>query len=133
MNIVLGITEGSWISIGFGIITIAGSVMAFFLRYKAKADKADIKGEIMNDVETKLHDEIEPIQKRMEKHDADFKEFKRDEINPMKEKVNSLVTSTSVIESKLDTMIDMQSEFQTDIKKLIGNIFDKLDTKQDKK
>ena len=125
MTLVLGFTDGDYINILFGCIGLAVPTMLFFLRYKAKSDKADI----MIDVEGKIHEEIKPITNRMEKHDVEFKEFKRDEIGPMNVEINKLITKTTVIDTKQDTIIESLS----DIKKLIGVVFDKLDTKQDKK
>ena len=84
---------------------------------------------IHNKGTAKINDKIKTVTKRMEKHDAEFKEFKRDEIGPMNFEINKLITKTTVIDAKQDTIIESLS----DIKKLIGVVFDKLDNKQDKK
>jgi len=64
----------------------------------------------------------------MDKHDADFKEFKREEITPMKETINQLVTKQTVIDVKVDTIIDGIG----DLKAWMGKIFDELNNKKDK-
>ena len=129
MGFVLAISEGSWVSIGLGTMTILlVPAAAAFIRYKAKSDKAEIKADIMGDVDSKFTEELEPIVKRMDKHDTDFKDFKRDEIAPMKETLNELVTTTSVIQSQLGTVIAGQNK----IERLMEKIFEKLDSKQDK-
>lgn len=125
MEFVLGLAEASWVEIGIVAIPLLITAMVIFLRYKAKSDKAEIMGE----VESKIAEELGPIEKRMDKHDTDFKDFKRDEIAPMKETLNELVTTTSVIESQMKTMIKIQSKIES----LIGKLFDKLDSKADKK
>ena len=129
MNFVLGFTDGDWINILFGVMALAIPALFGFLRYKAKSDKADIKSDVMKDVEAKIHEEIEPINKRMEKHDVEFKEFKRDEITPMKEDVNKLITQTELLNQSIGTMIKGQEKIESHI----GKIFSILTSKQDKK
>lgn len=125
MAFVLGISEGSWVDIGLAVVALLIPCMGVFLRYKAKSDKADI----MVDIESKIAEEIEPIEKRMDKHDTDFKEFKRDEIEPMKKDIHDLITKQSVIDTKVDNVLTGISE----IKELFKTVFDKIDKKQDKK
>ena len=120
MNFVLGFTDGDWINILFGVMALAIPALFGFLRYKAN---------VMKDVEAKIHEEIEPINKRMEKHDVEFKEFKRDEITPMKEDVNKLITQTELLNQSIGTMIKGQEKIESHI----GKIFSILTSKQDKK
>ena len=101
MALVLGFTDSDYINILFGCIGFAVPSMLMFLRYKAKSDKADI----MIDVESKIHEEIKPISKRMDKHDKEFREFQREEIKPMKDEINNLVRDTAVINTKMDQVI----------------------------
>lgn len=82
----------------------------------------------MVDVKKEIDEKIEPIEKRMNRHDEDFKDFKHDEIAPMKEIVNQLVTKQTVIDVKIDGI----TEGISDIKKLIGKVFDELNNKKDK-
>ncbi len=103
---VLGLTEASWISIGLVVLPF---LIATFLRYKAKADKS----EIMIDVVKEIDEKIEPVVKRLEKHE---------------ESINDIKIKQSVIDVKIDGI----GEGISRIEKLIGTIFDKLDTKQDK-
>jgi len=124
MQIVLGILESSWVDIGLAVVGMALVALGAFVFLKIKSVKQDIMG----DVDNKIDRKIEPIEKRMDKHDLDFKEFKRDEIAPMKETINQLVTKQTVIDVKVDTIIDGIG----DLKKLIGKIFDELNNKKDK-
>ncbi len=118
---VLGISEGNWVLIGVGCIPF---FVAAFLRYKTRADKA----EIMGDVKKEISEELEPIKDRLGQHETDFKDYKREVIEPMRETINQLVTKQSVIDVKVDTIIDGIG----DLKKLIGKIFDELNNKKDK-
>jgi hypothetical protein len=122
MQMVLGITEGAWVEICVVLLPI---ILGVFFTLKAKSDKLDI----MVDVKKEIDDNIKPIEKRMDKHDLDFKEFKRDEILPMKETINQLVTKQTVIDVKVDTIIDGIGELRDYIIKMS----EKLDKKQDKK
>lgn len=106
MTHVLGITESSLISIGLLVFPL---LIGSFLRYKAKADKS----ELMIDVVKKIDEEINPVLRRLQKHE---------------DAINKLVTKQTVIDVKIDGI----SEGISDIKKLIGTVFDKLDTKKDK-
>ncbi|MEE9352570.1 MAG: hypothetical protein V3U78_09940 [Thiotrichaceae bacterium] len=95
-----------------------------FLRNKAKADKSDI----MIDVDKKMDEKIAPINKRMDKHDEDFKDFKHNEFDPMKQDIQELITKTSVLKTQTDTIITGQENLM----KFIIKMSDKLDTKKDK-
>ena len=118
---ILGITESNWVDIGLVCFHI---FLGLFLTYKAKADKA----EILIDVDNKIDKKVNPVENRMDNHDKDFKEFKRDEIEPMKTEIHELITKQTVIDVKIDGI----SEGITDIKKLIGKVFDELNNKKDK-
>ena len=122
MNIVIGLAEASWVDIGVVVIPLLFIAFVAYIIYRTKS-------EIMIDVESKIAEEIAPIQKRMDKHDTDFKDFKRDEIAPMKGTLNELVTTIAVIKSQMSTMIEGQSK----IEKLIGKLFEIVDSKQNKK
>jgi len=106
MALILGIAEASVISIGLVVLPI---LIRAFLRYKAKADKS----KIMIDVVKKINDEMEPVKRRLDKHD---------------DAINTLVTKQTVIDVKIDGI----GEGVSDIKKLIGTLFEKLETKKDK-
>ncbi len=132
MQIVLGISEGSWVDIGIALVCIAIPALGAFAYLK-------IKSKIMVDVKKEIDEKIEPIEKRMDKHDADFKDFKHDEFEPMKQNIQELITTTSVLKTQMGTVIDGQAELKKDFKdgmskleSLIGKIFSRLDTKRDK-
>lgn len=121
MVLVLGLAESSWVSICLVILPLG---IGAFVRYKAKADKS----ELMIDVVKKIDEEIAPIQKRMNKHDDDFKEFKRYEIEPMKKDINELITKLSVIDTKVDNTLTGIDRIEDSLKNVLG----KLDQKKDK-
>jgi len=132
MQIVLGISEGSWVDIGVVVVPIILVGLGTFAYLK-------IKSKIMVDVKKEIDEKIEPIEKRMDKHDADFKDFKHDEFEPMKQNIQELITTTSVLKTQMGTVIDGQAELKKEFKSnmgklesLIGKIFDKLDMKKDK-
>lgn len=106
MNFVICLSEGSSVAIGLGVIPI---LIGSFVMYKAKSDKADI----MTSVDEKIEEKIAPVERKLEKHE---------------EVINQIVTKQSVIDVKIDVI----GENVTDIKKLIGKIFDVLDSKKDK-
>lgn len=133
MEFVLGISEGSWVSIGVvvGPLLIIGLIA--FIVYKAKS-------EIMITVDNKIAEELAPIEKRMDKHDTDFKDFKRDEIEPMKKDIHELITRQSVIDTKVDNVLigigrieEYLKERDRSYKENFLLLFSKIDTKQDKK
>lgn len=124
MNTVLGITEGSIVAISLGVFGFIVSFIGVVIVLKARAEKSDI----MIDVKKEISEKTDPIERRMDKHDADFKDFKHDEIAPMKNQLNNLEIKQSVIDVKIDCI----SEGIIDIKKLIGKIFDELENKADK-
>ena len=128
MQIVLGISEGAWVEI---CVILLPLILGVFFTLKAKSDKSDI----MVDVKKEIDEKIEPIEKRMNRHDEDFKDFKREEIEPMKKDIHSLITKQSVIDVKIDSVIDSQLDLKdsiTDLKSLMVKFIDKLDTKRDK-
>jgi hypothetical protein len=122
MGIILGLAESSWVEIGVVIGPFLIISLIAFIVYKAKSV-------IMVEVESKIAEEIEPIEKRMDKHDIDFKEFKRDEIAPMKETLNELVADIRGLKVQTKTLVSGQGK----IEKFMERILDKLDRKQDKK
>lgn len=121
MQIVLGISEGSWVDIGVVVVPIILVGLGTFAYLK-------IKSKIMVDVKKEIDEEIEPIRERLGQHEADFKDYKREVIEPMRETINQLITKQTVIDVKIDGI----SEGITDIKKLIGKVFDELNNKKDK-
>ena len=128
MQIVLGISEGAWVEI---CVILLPLILGVFFTLKAKSDKSDI----MVDVKKEIDEKIETIEKRMNRHDEDFKDFKREEIEPMKKDIHSLITKQSVIDVKIDSVIDSQLDLKdsiTDLKSLMVKFIDKLDTKRDK-
>jgi hypothetical protein len=64
----------------------------------------------------------------MDRQDEEYKEYKRAVIEPMKDTIDELVTKQAVIDVKIDGI----SEGILDIKKLIGKLFDQVETKKDK-
>jgi hypothetical protein len=124
MKMVLAIAEGTWVAIVGISITMAGAALGIFIRNKNKADNADN----LIVIKKQIDDDLEPIIKRMDRQDEEYKEYKRAVIEPMKETIDELITKQAVIDVKIDGI----GEGIQDIKKLIGKIFDQLDTKKDK-
>lgn len=134
---VLVIEENGNVEILLAIfLVILAAVLTAFLKNKSaqkaitreateKANRADI----MQNVNDRIHEELKPVSDRMNKHDQDFKEFKKEEIGPMKEKVSDLEKKVLTSDLKLDNL----AVGIGDIKDLIGSLFNKLDGKQDKK
>ena len=128
MDFIVASSNGVWVNIVLACLPV---IIGLFLGYKAKSDKSDI----MVDVEKKISEELDPIEKRMDKHDTDFKEFKRDEIEPMKKDIHDLITKQSVIDNKVDTIKEGIGDLKEgigDLKDLFKTVFKKLDQKKDK-
>lgn len=131
MNI-LGLAEGSWINIGLAVLGILTTLMGVFLRVKQKADNADT----MIKVDNKIAEDLKPVIKKIDEHEQDFKDFKRDEIEPLKADMNSLKCKTSVMDTKIDSILvgidDIKKLFEKSDKQ-VENIWKVMQTKQDKK
>ena len=131
MNI-LGLAEGSWINIGLAVLGILTTLMGVFLRVKQKADNADT----MIKVDNKIAEDLRPVIKKIDEHEQDFKDFKRDEIEPLKADMNSLKCKTSVMDTKIDSILvgidDIKKLFEKSDKQ-VENIWKVMQTKQDKK
>ncbi len=125
----MAISEGSAVSIGT-VIVMAG--ITAFIRNKAKADNADT----MTKVSTRIVEDLKPIIKRMDDHEQDFKEFKKQEIEPLKADMNALKCKTSVMDTKIDSILvgidDIKKLFEKSDKQ-IENVWKVMQTKQDKK
>jgi len=121
---ILGMAEGSWVDVILGAFGLFLMGLALYVKLKTKVDKNDF----IADAKLEIEAEIKPIIERMTKYEADFRDFKRDEIAPMKETLNELVTTTTVIQSQMQTMIEGQDK----IEKLIGKLWDEIKTKKDK-
>ena len=130
MNI-LGLAEGSWINIGLAVLGILTTLMGVFLRVKQKADNADT----MIKVDNKIAEDLKPVIKKIDEHEQDFKDFKRDEIEPLKADMNSLKCKTSVMDTKIDSILvgidDIKKLFEKSDKQ-VENIWKVMQTKQDK-
>jgi len=133
MGFILGLAEASWVEIGLVVIPLLIIGLVTFIIYKAKF-------EIMIDVESKIAEEIGPIEKRMDKHDTDFKDFKRDEIEPMKKDIHELIRRQSVIDTKVDNVLIGIGRIEEYLKERDRNykenfllVFDRLENKVDKK
>ena len=125
----MAISEGSIVSIGT-VIVMAG--ITTFIRNKAKADNADT----MTKVSTRIVEDLKPIIKRMDDHEQDFKDFKRDEIEPLKADMNALKCKTGIMDTKIDSILtgidDIKKLFEKSDKQ-IENVWKVMQTKQDKK
>jgi len=121
MQIVLGISEGSWVDIGVVIVPIILAGLGTFAYLK-------IKSKIMVDVKKEIDEKIDPIEKRMDKHDTEFKDFRHDEFEPMKQNIQELITNVSVLKVQTQTIITGQENLM----KFIIKMSDKLDQKKDK-
>lgn len=133
MEFILGLAEASWVEIGLVVIPLLIIGLVAFIIYKAKS-------EIMIDVDKKIAEELAPISKRMDKHDTDFKDFKRDEIEPMKKDIHELITKQSVIDTKVDNVLigigrieEYLKERDRSYKENFLLVFDRLEKKVDKK
>jgi len=130
MNI-LGLAEGSWINIGLAVLGLLTTLMGIFLRIKQKADNADT----MIKVDTKIAEDLKPVIKKIDDHEQDFKDFKKQEIEPLKADMNSLKCKTSVMDTKIDSILvgidDIKKLFEKSDKQ-VENIWKVMQTKQDK-
>jgi hypothetical protein len=109
MSFILGISEGSQVAIGLGLLTLLISFVSPFFIMKTKTEK----GDILIEVDKKVDDKIRPIKKRLEKHE---------------DSINKIVNK----QTEIDVKIDCIGEDVKDIKKLLGKVFDVLDNKKDK-
>lgn len=125
----MAISEGSAVSIGT-VIVMAG--ITAFIRNKAKADSA----ETMTKVGTKIAEDLKPVIKKIDEHEQDFKDFKRDEIEPLKADMNALKCKTGIMDTKIDSILtgidDIKKLFEKSDKQ-IENVWKVMQTKQDKK
>ena len=133
MFFVLAMTQNSWSDIGVSValLIMAGLIGAFFKNRSAQKSALEEarKNNIMKDVDVKINKSVKPISDRMNKHDQDFKDFRKEEIEPIKEKVNDIDKRQELSDSKLDHIMSGMSK----IENLVGKVFDILDKKQDKK
>jgi len=122
-------------------------ILGVSLRNKAKADKSDIMG----DVESKIAEELKPIIKEMEEYERDLKELRKDELEPIKQDVNDIKRDMDVMNNMLITLVktlernhEESNKNHSEIKEILKDrdksykenfllLFNKLDTKQDKK
>lgn len=109
MSFILGMSEGSQVAIGLGLLTLIISAVSAFIIMKTKTDK----GEILIEVDRKIDEKILPIERKLEKHE---------------ESINDIKIKQAVIHKDVGHILTGQE----DIKKLIGTLFDKLDSKKDK-
>ncbi len=133
--IILGLSEGAffgWIGVVVTVLGVFISASHIFIRYKQKADNADT----MKTVDAKIIEELEPVIKKINDNEQDFKDFKKQEIEPMKAEMNSLICKTSVMDTKIDSILigidDIKKLFEKSDKQ-IDNVWKVMQTKQDKK
>jgi len=140
MSFILGLAEGSTVDLILGGLAFFIAAIGVFLRLKAKSDRTDT----MKEVEIKISEEIKPIKDRMEKHDTDFKEFKRDEITPIKQDVIDIQQKNAVMSNVLETLVrnidsnhrelkEIMKERDKSYKETFLLLFERIDRKQDKK
>ena len=144
MQIVLGISEGSWVDIGVVVVPIILLGLGTFAYLK-------IKSKIMVDVKKEIDEEIAPLKKSMDDYERDIKELKKDELEPIKKDINDIKREQDVMNSILSTLVktldrnhEEASRNHLEIKELMRDrdkshkenfilLFEKLDKKQDKK
>jgi len=129
---IIGLSEGSWISIGLGVLALLTPVMGMFLRAKQKADNADT----MKTVDEKIIEDLKPVIKKIDDHEQDFKDFKKQEIEPLKADMNSLKCKTGIMDTKIDNVLsgidDIKKMFEKS-DKTFDNLWKELGKKQEKK
>jgi len=133
----LGLSEGSWVSIGTVVIM---ALITAFMRFKAKADTADT----MKTVDKKISSDLIPVIKKIDDHEKDFKEFKREEIEPLKADVASIKSEQSVMNSVLENITKTLDKNHEEMKELyreqnkqnrsqFKDIWKTVNTKEDRK
>ena len=139
MQIVLGISEGSWVDIGLVVVPMLLMALGAFIFYKIKSVKQDI----MIDVDKKIDNKIKPIEKSMDDYERDIKELKKDELEPIKKDINDIKREQDVMNSILSTLVKTLDRNHIEIKEIMKDrernykenfilLFEKIDKKQDK-
>lgn len=108
---IMAISEGSVVSIGT-VIVMAG--ITAFIRNKAKADNADT----MTKVGTKIAEDLKPVIKKIDDHEKDFKEFKKEEIEPLKVDVTNIKNEQSVMNKVLENITKTLDRNHEEMKEL---------------
>ena len=140
MQMILGITESSWVDIGVVVVPMCLGALGIFIFLKIKSVKTDI----MIDVKKEIGEEIAPLIKSMDEYEKDFKEFKKDELEPIKKDINDIKREQDVMNSILNTLVKTLDRNHLEIKDLMRDrdknhkenfilLFEKLEKKQDKK
>ena len=135
----LGLSEGSWVGIGLAILTLLTPLMGVLLRAKQKADNADT----MKTVDEKIVEDLKPVIKMIDDNELDFKEFKKDQFNPLKDDVVDIKSEQKVMKNILATIkeslernhqetMTLMKDKDTKVTNNLHKIYDKLDTKADK-
>jgi len=114
MGIVLGLSEGSGVEIALGAMALFIGAIGLYVKLKTKADKADIMGAV------------------------------REEIEPIKQDIIDIQQKSAVMSNVLETLVKTIDNNHTEIKDILRErdrsykenfmlLFEKLDSKQDKK
>jgi len=148
MEIVLGLAESSYITIGLFVFP---ALIGLFLGYKQRADTALVDKKIDKKVDKKLAEALKPIIKAQEDFDSDLKELKKDELEPIKKNINILMREQDVMNTILSTLVktldrnhEESNRNHLEIKEIMKDrdrsykenfllLFEKLDKKVDKK
>jgi len=108
---IMAISEGSVVSIGT-VIVMAG--ITAFIRNKAKADNADT----MTKVGTKIAEDLKPVIKKIDDNEESFKEFKKEEIEPLKADVQNIKNEQSVMNKVLENITKTLDRNHEEMKEL---------------
>jgi len=109
--VIMAISEGSVVSIGT-VIVMAG--ITAFIRNKAKADNADT----MTKVGTKIAEDLKPVIKKIDDNEESFKEFKKEEIEPLKADVQNIKKEQSVMNKVLENITKTLDRNHEEMKEL---------------
>ena len=140
MGSVLGLTESSYISIIGISLTVVIFLWGLFIRIKANSDRADT----MTDVKKQLEADLKPVKKTIAGFENDLKDLKKDELDPIKADINDIRRAQGIMDVIIHNLVktidrnhhemtEYSKERDRNMKENFILLFDKLDSKQDKK
>lgn len=122
---ILGLSEGSIVTIGLTVIGFLITAIGVFLRYKQKADNADQMKQVDEKIKhselriaQEIEDDLKPINAKIDKHENQFEKFKKESFDPLKEDVSQIKIEQRVMQESFENLKELITSNHNEIKEL---------------
>ena len=108
MNMILGLTEGSWTPIVIFFLGLFTTIMGIALRATQKSGNLNTMKTMDEKFDIEMDKKVRPINKRLANAETDIKEIRQD--------VNAHTTSQAVTDTKMDSILLTLAEIKELVK-----------------